>query len=86
MNKLSEYLEVDNTGVADPEELKKTTGWSIGGVPPLTHTNKTRIIIDPKLTDYEEVWAASGTPKAVLKIKTKKLRNLTDPKIVDVFR
>lgn len=54
--------------MADAAHVRETTGYSIGGVPPFGHKNQCRLVVDEDLLQYEEVWAAAGTPNAVFKI------------------
>lgn len=54
--------------MADATYVRKVTGYSIGGVPPLGHRTECRLIVDEDLFQYQEIWAAAGTPNAVFKI------------------
>ena len=47
------------------ETVRALTGFAIGGVPPLGHATKLATYIDPDLLQYDVVWAAAGTPRAV---------------------
>ena len=53
---------------ADAAFVKRVTGFSIGGVPPLGHSEKLTLFVDEDLLTFEETWAAAGTPNAVFKI------------------
>lgn len=59
---------------ADGDYVKRTTGFAIGGVPPLGHAVPMTVFVDEDLLKFDEVWAAAGTPRAVFRI----LGNLTD--------
>jgi len=48
--------------------VKAATGFSIGGVPPFGHLTPMTIFVDEDLLQFEEVWAAAGTPFAVFAI------------------
>lgn len=50
-------------GRADADEVRRRTGFAIGGVPPFGHENPVRTFIDPALLHYDVVWAAAGTPR-----------------------
>ncbi|KPQ08417.1 MAG: hypothetical protein HLUCCA12_01005 [Rhodobacteraceae bacterium HLUCCA12] len=50
---------------ADAETVRRETGFAIGGVAPLGHRQKPEILADPRLLDFERVWAAAGTPRHV---------------------
>ena len=54
---------------ANADECKKFTGFSIGGVSPVAHTNSPKsILIDKNLSNYEEIFAAAGHPHVVFGI------------------
>ena len=54
---------------ANAYECKKFTGFSIGGVSPVAHTNSPKsILIDKNLSNYEEIFAAAGHPHVVFGI------------------
>ncbi|WP_327701907.1 YbaK/EbsC family protein [Streptomyces decoyicus] len=55
-------------GKADAEFVKQTTGYAIGGVPPVCHREPLTVLVDEDLLAFEETWAAAGTPHAVFKI------------------
>lgn len=59
---------------ADASFVKKVTGFSIGGIPPIGHkTSIESIYIDQDLLKTEIVWAAAGTSNAVFSISIQKL-------------
>lgn len=86
--RLAEHLEIDEeeVGSASPHKVKEVTDWSIGGVPPFCHRKKIKVLMDPKLLDFDEVWAAAGTPKAVFNIKPKKPKELAEAKTAETFQ
>ena len=47
---------------ATAREADELTGFTIGGIPPFGHTQRTRVIMDPELGRYAIVWAAAGLP------------------------
>ncbi|WP_131782879.1 YbaK/EbsC family protein [Legionella gresilensis] len=63
---------------AGPEYVRDKTGFAIGGVPPIGHKQPIDLIfIDKDLLNYEELWAAAGTPNAVFNLTGKNLCELT---------
>ena len=70
--------------MADADEIKATLGWSIGGVPPFCHDADVPVLMDETLREYEEVWAAAGTPEAVFPIAPDRLRQLSGATVADV--
>lgn len=84
--KLADLREVspDEVRMAEPDEVKERLGWSIGGVPPFLHETEVPVYLDETLTGFETVWAAAGTPAAVVPIDPERLRTLADATVVDV--
>ena len=58
---------------ADADTARQATGYSIGGTPPFGHTRPLRTVIDATLLQYENVWAAAGTPDTVFEIRSRDL-------------
>jgi prolyl-tRNA editing enzyme YbaK/EbsC (Cys-tRNA(Pro) deacylase) len=69
---------------ADPEFVRSVTGFAIGGVPPVGHTQPMETYLDQDLMKYPTVWAAAGTPKAVFELAPADLQKLTGGKVVKV--
>jgi len=69
---------------ADATFVREKTGFAIGGIPPLGHTEKPETYLDADLLRYEEIWAAAGTPHAVFKLTPQDLQKITDGQIVSV--
>jgi prolyl-tRNA editing enzyme YbaK/EbsC (Cys-tRNA(Pro) deacylase) len=69
---------------ATPEEVKRHTGFAIGGVPPAGHSERLQTFIDRHLMCFAEVYAAAGHPNAVVRLTPEQLRIVTDGNIVDV--
>jgi prolyl-tRNA editing enzyme YbaK/EbsC (Cys-tRNA(Pro) deacylase) len=64
-------------GRADAEFVKKRTGFSIGGVAPLAHSEPPVTLIDRELFRFDIVWAAAGHPNAVFQLAPQQLDALT---------
>jgi len=69
---------------ADADFVRVHTGFAIGGVPPLGHTNPIEMYIDEDLFGYDHIWAAAGTPHAVFKLTPSDLARMTGGKTVDI--
>jgi prolyl-tRNA editing enzyme YbaK/EbsC (Cys-tRNA(Pro) deacylase) len=69
---------------ADAEFVRTVTGFAIGGVPPVGHTQKMETYIDEDFLQYPTIWAAAGTPNAIFELKTGDLQTLTNGKVVRV--
>jgi len=53
---------------ASPEVVRDVTGFAIGGVAPIGHLTPSPTWADPRLLDFDFVFAAAGTPRHVFKI------------------
>lgn len=70
----------------DADVVRDTTGFPIGGVPPIGHRNALRVFIDPDLLNYEEVWAAAGTWTDVFPIAPADLVMASGGTVIDLKR
>jgi prolyl-tRNA editing enzyme YbaK/EbsC (Cys-tRNA(Pro) deacylase) len=77
-------LDVDRAAMADAGDVKAVLGWSIGGVPPFCHATDVPVLLDETLLEFEEVWAAAGTPEAVFPLAPDELRELSGGRPADV--
>ncbi len=69
---------------ASPAVVREATGFAIGGVAPVGHPGSLPTLIDPGLGEYEQVWAAAGTPNAVFPTTYAELLRLTAGTPVEV--
>jgi prolyl-tRNA editing enzyme YbaK/EbsC (Cys-tRNA(Pro) deacylase) len=79
-----EELISEPFGKADADYIRKHTGFAIGGVPPIGHLEKLDIFIDEDLLQYEEIWAAAGSPNAVFKLTPSDLIKMTDGRVISI--
>src|SRR4030042_2537748 len=79
-----EELISEPFGKADADYIRKHTGFAIGGVPPIGHLEKLDIFIDEDLLQYEEIWAAAGSPNAVFKLTPSDLIKMTGGRVVSI--
>ena len=78
LNKVKKLTGKKDVCMANAEDVKKQTGFSIGGVSPVAHLNQIKILIDSSLSRYENVYAAAGHPNSIFKISYKQLIKLTE--------
>jgi prolyl-tRNA editing enzyme YbaK/EbsC (Cys-tRNA(Pro) deacylase) len=69
---------------ADADFVRETTGFAIGGVPPVGHATAPVTLIDADLMAFETIWAAAGTPNAVFKLTPAALVELTGGRVAEV--
>lgn len=83
----TELLEAvlgSSVAMADAKTVKRVTGYSIGGVPPVGHPERLRTVMDETLLNLDEVWAAAGSAKAVFPIAPARLAELTDATVARI--
>ena len=77
LNKLKKILNEKDVSMANPEDVKRVTGYTIGGVSPTGHLTKIKIYIDENLKNFNSIFAAAGHPNAVFEIDFEDLKGLT---------
>ena len=82
--KVIETLIGEAIGKADADFVRQRTGFVIGGVPPVGHTEQIETFIDTDLMQYPEIWAAAGTPHAVFRLTPADLMRMTGGKLVQL--
>jgi prolyl-tRNA editing enzyme YbaK/EbsC (Cys-tRNA(Pro) deacylase) len=70
-------------GKADADLIRAQTGFVIGGVAPVGHLSPIRAWFDPRLLDFEVIWAAAGTPRHVFPIAPRDLLRLSGAESAD---
>ncbi len=87
-NRVNEKILADQVGepveMPDADFVRDKTGFAIGGVPPLGHAEPLQTYIDRDLLQYEEIWAAAGTPNAVFKLTPADLQAITGGSVIKV--
>ncbi len=68
----------------DAEFVREKTGFVIGGVPPVGHSQPVVTFIDEDLRIHESIWAAAGTPRAVFQLTPDNLEQMTGGRVISV--
>ena len=71
-------------GKADADFVRAKTGFVIGGVPPLAHAEPLITLFDEDLWQFDEIWAAAGTPSAVFRLTPDDLLRMGNGRKVNV--
>jgi len=74
---LAAILEVSTIDKATADQVRKATGFAIGGVAPVGHPHPLRTIVDIALSRYDVVWAAGGHPHYVFPTSYDELLRIT---------
>ena len=84
--KLKLLLGVQRVTIADAGCVQETTGFSVGGVPPVGHQWRLPTWVDASLGRFTTVYAAAGSPHAVFPIAFEALVQLTNGHVADVTK
>ena len=85
LNKLKKFFNSKDLSMASPNDVKEQTGYTIGGVSPIGHTNSLQILVDSSLNRFEDLFAAAGHPNCIFKINFEDLKKITNGIIEDII-
>ena len=85
LNKLKKVISKKNVCMANAEEVKTNTGFSIGGIAPIAHLKKLNILIDQSLGRFQSVFAAAGHPNSIFKIEYSQLVQMTKGEVKEII-
>lgn len=81
---LAAALGVGRVTKADADQVRRATGYAIGGTPPFGHDTAITTVCDRNLTGFDEVWAAAGTPNTVFPSSPATLLAITGAMVADI--
>ena len=84
LSKIKKITGKKDVCMANAEDVKKQTGFTIGGVSPVGLVNNLDIMIDDQLNRFQDIFAAAGHPNAIFKINFSSLNKITKGKIMDI--
>ena len=84
LNKIKKNLDIKDVSMASAYDVKKITGYTIGGVSPVGHVNKVDIFIDNSLERFTSLFAAAGHPNCVFKTNFIDLQKITNGSIKEI--
>jgi prolyl-tRNA editing enzyme YbaK/EbsC (Cys-tRNA(Pro) deacylase) len=70
--------------MAPAEEVKRITGFAIGGVPPIGHGTPLRKLMDKRLLRWPVIYAAAGAHDALFPIEPGLLARVSEATLADV--
>ena len=85
LNKLKKILKKKDVAMANANEVKDHTGFSIGGVSPIGYLNKLNTIVDKSLSRFKYIYGSAGHPDCVFKITYIELVKLTNGKEEEII-
>ena len=81
---VAKVMGIESLSIATPEQVRKATGFAIGGTPPFGHPTPIPTTLDKDLLEYETVWAAAGTPDTCFPISPQNLEKITSAVVADL--
>ena len=84
LNKLKKIISKKDVCMADADQVKENTGFSIGGVSPVGHLKKIDVLVDKTFDRFKDVFAAAGHPNSIFKISKLDLLKITNGKTLDI--
>lgn len=69
---------------ATPDFVRSSTGFAIGGIPPVGHTVQPVIVIDQDLLLHPSIWAAAGHPNSLFELNPHDLERMTNGTIARI--
>ena len=84
LNKLKKIISKKDVCMADADQVKENTGFSIGGVSPVGHLKKIDVLVDKTFDRFKDVFAAAGHPNSIFKISNLDLLKITNGKTLDI--
>ena len=82
--KLAEVAGGEQAWREDADTVREATGFPVGGVPPFGHREPLRVFIDEDLLQYDELWAAAGTPHVNFSLTPQELVRVTGAAVADL--
>lgn len=71
---------------ADAALIRAQTGFAIGGVAPVGHVSAIRAYFDPRLLEFDTIWAAAGTPHHVFSANPRGIVEISSAQVADFTR
>ncbi|MFQ6081408.1 MAG: aminoacyl-tRNA deacylase [Candidatus Bathyarchaeia archaeon] len=82
--KLAKAIDTIGVRMATPAEVKRHSGYSVGGVPPVGHVRKIRTVIDVKVMRKKFVYGGGGSDSSLLRIKPWDIKRLQDAMVKSI--
>ncbi len=82
--KIGALVNAGSVKMATPEDVRKYTGYAIGGVPPMGHATPLRILMDERMLKWHVIYAAAGAHDALFPIEPGLLAEKSGAVLADV--
>jgi prolyl-tRNA editing enzyme YbaK/EbsC (Cys-tRNA(Pro) deacylase) len=82
--RVTELVGAKSLKMAQAEEVRRITGFAIGGVPPLGHALPIKKLMDKRLLRWPVIYAAAGAHDALFPIEPEVLARVSEATLADV--
>lgn len=82
--RLAGVLGAEHVGMAPAAEVRRVTGYAIGGVPPVGHAVRVRALFDGSLLRWPLIYAAAGAHDALFSVDPRRLLEVSGAEVADV--
>ena len=69
---------------ATPDFVRSSTGFAIGGIPPVGHAVQPVVVIDQDLLEFVSIWAAAGHPNSLFELNPTHLEQMTGGMVANI--
>jgi prolyl-tRNA editing enzyme YbaK/EbsC (Cys-tRNA(Pro) deacylase) len=69
---------------ATPDFVRSSTGFAIGGIPPVGHAVQPVVVIDQDLLEFKNIWAAAGHPNSLFELNPHDLERMTGGTVANI--
>jgi len=70
--------------LAPPDVVLNLTGFAVGTVPPFGYRTRLRPLLDPRVLEFDEIFAGGGTHHALVRLNPQDIAKVTQAKIIDL--
>ena len=82
--RVAELVGASEVKMAPAEDVRRVTGFAIGGVPPIGHATRLRVMMDSRLLEWPQVYAAAGAHDALFPIDPRRLLQISGANLAEV--
>ena len=83
-SRVAAVLNLPTLKLASPETVLRTTGFAVGGVPPVAHLSAVPVVVDSRVMDHAIVYGGGGDEDHMLEIVPADIVRLTNAVVADV--
>jgi prolyl-tRNA editing enzyme YbaK/EbsC (Cys-tRNA(Pro) deacylase) len=77
-------LSLPTLKLASPETVLRTTGFAVGGVPPVGHLTAVPVVVDSRVLKHDVVFGGGGDEEHMLEITPGDIVRLTGAVVADI--